>query len=129
MEEKIISKQKAYIILGSFLVAAFIIGIAGALQAPTLSRYLAKEVQANPYQIGLFYSVNAIAGIVVSFLLAQYSDNKGIRRNIILFCCLMGIGNCITFAFSRHYLLLISVGIFFFRIHVRCDAADICFST
>lgn len=113
MVEKISLKQKAYIILGSFLVAAFIIGIAGALQAPTLSRYLAKEVQANPYQIGLFYSVNAIAGIVVSFLLAQYSDNKGIRRNIILFCCLMGIGNCITFAFSRHYLLLISVGIFF----------------
>lgn len=113
MEEKINLRQKAYIIFGSFLVAAFIIGIAGALQAPTLSRYLAKEVEANPYQIGLFYSVNAIAGIVVSFLLAQYSDNKGIRRNIILFCCLMGIGNCITFAFSRHYLLLISVGIFF----------------
>lgn len=113
VEENIAIKQKTYIILSSFLVAAFIIGIAGALQAPTLSRYLAEDVKVNPYQIGLFYSINAIAGIVVSFLLAQYSDNKGIRRNIILFCCLMGIGNCITFAFSRQYLILVTVGIFF----------------
>ncbi|PIT63022.1 sugar transporter [Snodgrassella alvi] len=113
MEENLAIKQKAYIILGSFLVAAFIIGIAGALQAPTLSRYLAEDVKVNPYQVGLFYSINAVAGIVVSFLLAQYSDNKGVRRNIILFCCLMGIGNCITFAFSRHYFILVTVGIFF----------------
>ncbi|WP_367482491.1 sugar efflux transporter [Snodgrassella alvi] len=113
MEENLAIKQKAYIILGSFLVAAFIIGIAGALQAPTLSRYLAEDVKVNPYQVGLFYSINAVAGIVVSFLLAQYSDNKGVRRNIILFCCLMGIGNCITFAFSRQYFILVTVGIFF----------------
>ena len=105
--------QQPLIILGSFLVGAFIIGIAGALQSPTLSRYLAEEVKVNEYLIGLFYSVNAIAGIAVSFLLAQYSDRKGIRRNIILFCCLMGIGNCITFAFSRQYWVLLSVGIFF----------------
>lgn len=113
MEENLAIKQKAYIILGSFLVAAFIIGIAGALQAPTLSRYLAEDVKVNPYQLGLFYSINAVAGIVISFLLAQYSDNKGVRRNIILFCCLMGIGNCITFAFSRQYFILVTVGIFF----------------
>lgn len=113
MEENLAIKQKAYIILGSFLVAAFIIGIAGALQAPTLSRYLAEDVKVNPYQVGLFYSINAVAGIVISFLLAQYSDNKGVRQNIILFCCLMGIGNCITFAFSRQYFILVTVGIFF----------------
>lgn len=113
MEENLAIKQKAYIILGSFLVAAFIIGIAGALQAPTLSRYLTEDVKVNPYQVGLFYSINAVAGIVISFLLAQYSDNKGVRRNIILFCCLMGIGNCITFAFSRQYFILVTVGIFF----------------
>ncbi|WP_367438304.1 sugar efflux transporter [Snodgrassella alvi] len=113
MEENLAIKQKGYIILGSFLVAAFIIGIAGALQAPTLSRYLAEDVKVNPYQVGLFYSTNAVAGIVISFLLAQYSDNKGVRRNIILFCCLMGIGNCITFAFSRQYFILVTVGIFF----------------
>ncbi|MCO6504791.1 MAG: sugar efflux transporter [Snodgrassella sp.] len=106
-------QQQPTVILGSFLLGAFIIGIAGALQSPTLSRYLAEEVKVNEYLIGLFYSVNAIAGIAASFLLAQYSDKKGIRRNIILFCCIMGIGNCITFAFSRQYWILFSVGIFF----------------
>lgn len=106
-------QQQPILILCSFLLGAFIIGIAGALQSPTLSLYLSEEVKVNEYLIGLFYSVNAIAGIAVSFLLAQYSDKKGIRRNIILFCCLMGIGNCITFAFSRQYWMLFSVGIFF----------------
>lgn len=113
MKPNTVIKQKPIVILSSFLIGAFIIGIAGSLQSPTLSSYLAGEVKVNSYLIGLFFSVNAIAGIIVSFLMAQYSDKKGIRRNIILFCCLMGIGNCLTFAFSRQYWILFTVGIFF----------------
>lgn len=113
MKPNTVIKQKPIVILSSFLIGALIIGIAGSLQSPTLSSYLASEVKVNSYLIGLFFSVNAIAGIIVSFLMAQYSDKKGIRRNIILFCCLMGIGNCLTFAFSRQYWILFTVGIFF----------------
>ena len=38
-------------------------GVAGALQAPTLSLFLSREVGAQPFWVGLFYTVNAIAGI------------------------------------------------------------------
>lgn len=106
-------KQTPLVILTSFLIGAFIIGIAGALQSPTLSRYLTDEVKVGSFWVGFFYSFNAIMGVIVSFIVAQYSDKKGDRRNIILFCCVMGIGNAITFAFTRNYYLLITVGICF----------------
>ncbi len=72
-------------------------GVAGALQAPTLSLFLSREVGAQPFWVGLFYTVNAIAGILVSLWLAKRSDSRGDRRKLILFvaqwpwatrCCL-----------------------------------------
>ncbi|MDF7667472.1 MFS transporter [Orbaceae bacterium ESL0727] len=106
-------RQKRSVIFAAFLITTFIIGVAGALQSPTLSRFLTFEIKASPIFVGLFYSVNAIASIVGSFLLAKYSDIKGDRRNIVMFCCLMGICNSITFAFTRYYFVLVTVGVFF----------------
>jgi len=55
--------------------------------------------------------VNAIAGIGVSLWLAKRSDSQGDRRKLIIFCCLMAIGNALLFAFNRHYLTLITCGV------------------
>ncbi len=95
----------------AFMVVSFMVGIAGALQAPTLSLFLTREVEVRPFWVGLFYTVNAVAGIVVSLLLAKRSDNRGDRRMLILFCCLMAVGNALLFAFNRHYLTLITFGV------------------
>ncbi|WP_392562551.1 MFS transporter [Orbus sturtevantii] len=106
-------RQKKIIIFTAFLISTFITGIAGALQSPTLSRFLSDEIKAAPILVGTFYSINAIASIIGSFLLAKYSDQKGQRRYIVIFCCCMGIFNSITFAFTRYYFILITVGVFF----------------
>ena len=95
----------------AFMVTSFMIGVAGALQAPTLSLFLTREVQARPFWVGLFFTLNAIAGIVVSMMVAKRSDSVGDRRHIILFCCLMALCNAILFAFTRHYLTLIMLGV------------------
>ncbi|MBS0848449.1 MFS transporter [Citrobacter sp. JGM124] len=97
----------------SFMVVAFMMGIAGALQAPTLSLFLTREVEAQPLWVGLFYTVNAIVGILVSLLLAKRSDTRGDRRKLIMFCCTMAVANCVLFAFNRHYLTLITLGVMF----------------
>ncbi|MFZ4833529.1 MFS transporter [Rouxiella sp. Mn2063] len=94
-----------------FLLCSFLTGIAGALQNPTLSLFLTNEVHAKPIWVGLFYTVNAVAGIAVSFLLAKRSDNRGDRRKLLVFCTLMAIGNSVVFAFSRDYLVLITLGV------------------
>lgn len=98
-------------VYAAFMLVAFMMGVAGALQAPTLSLFLSREVGAQPFWIGLFYTVNAIAGIGVSLWLAKRSDNQGDRRKLIIFCCLMAIGNALLFAFNRHYLTLITCGV------------------
>jgi SET family sugar efflux transporter-like MFS transporter len=59
----------------------------------------------------MFYTVNAIAGIIVSFLLAKRSDTRGDRRKLILVCCAMAVGNSLLFAFNRDYLTLITAGV------------------
>ena len=98
-------------VYAAFMLVAFMMGVAGALQAPTLSLFLSREVGAQPFWIGLFYTVNAIAGICVSLWLAKRSDSQGDRRKLIIFCCLMAIGNALLFAFNRHYLTLITCGV------------------
>ena len=98
-------------VYAAFMLVAFMMGVAGALQAPTLSLFLSREVGAQPFWIGLVYTVNAIAGIGVSLWLAKRSDSQGDRRKLIIFCCLMAIGNALLFAFNRHYLTLITCGV------------------
>ncbi|MHA6132221.1 sugar efflux transporter SetA [Escherichia coli] len=98
-------------VYAAFMLVAFMMGVAGALQVPTLSLFLSREVGAQPFWIGLFYTVNAIAGIGVSLWLAKRSDSQGDRRKLIIFCCLMAIGNALLFAFNRHYLTLITCGV------------------
>lgn len=95
----------------AFMAISFMIGIAGALQAPVLSLFLTREVQARPFWVGLFFTINAIAGIAVSLLVAKRSDNRGDRRKLILFCCGIALLNALLFAFNRHYLTLITLGV------------------
>ncbi|PWW09005.1 MFS transporter [Mangrovibacter plantisponsor] len=99
-------------VLLAFMAVAFMLGVAGALQAPTLSLFLSKEVGVTSFWVGLFYTVNAVAGIAVSMILAKRSDRKGDRRKLIIFCCLMAVANSLVFAFNRHYLTLITLGVF-----------------
>lgn len=98
-------------VYAAFMLVAFMMGVAGALQAPTLSLFLSREVKVQPFWVGLFFTVNAIVGILVSFALAKRSDSQGDRRRLIMVCCLMAIANALLFAFNRHYLTLITCGV------------------
>ncbi|MCP2229744.1 sugar efflux transporter [Erwinia aphidicola] len=95
----------------AFLVVAFISGLAGALQTPTLSLFLTSEVQVRPFMVGLFFTFNAVIGILVSQLLARYSDRKGDRKTLILYCCLLGALASLLFAWNRSYFVLLLVGV------------------
>ncbi|MEB4674753.1 sugar efflux transporter SetB [Enterobacteriaceae bacterium G50] len=96
----------------SFLIVAFLTGIAGALQTPTLSLFLSNEVHVRPAMVGFFFTGSAVIGIFVSQLLATWSDKRGDRKNLIVFCCLLGVMACILFAWNRNYFILLFVGVF-----------------
>lgn len=112
MKSLLTSRRRINPVYVAFMAVSFMVGVAGALQAPTLSLFLTREVHVSPFWVGLFYTINAIAGITVSLLVAKRSDNQGDRRMLILFCCLMAVGNALVFAWSRHYLTLITLGVF-----------------
>ncbi|MCL2899872.1 sugar efflux transporter [Brenneria tiliae] len=95
----------------AFLVIAFLTGIAGALQLPTLSLFLSNEVQVRPFLVGMFYTGSAVIGIVVSQLLARRSDRQGDRKTLIFLCCLIGALGCMLFAWNRNYFILLFVGV------------------
>lgn len=96
----------------AFLIVAFLIGIAGALQTPTLSIFLTDEVHARPAMVGFFFCGSAVIGILVSQFLAGRSDKRGDRKSLIVFCCLLGVLACTLFAWNRNYFVLLFVGVF-----------------
>lgn len=95
----------------AFLVIAFLTGIAGALQLPTLSLFLLTEVKVNPLMVGLYYTGSAVIGIVVSQVLATRSDKQGDRKRLILHCCILGALGCVLYAWNRNYFILLIVGV------------------
>ncbi|ENM2137122.1 TPA: sugar efflux transporter SetB [Escherichia coli] len=96
----------------AFLIVAFLTGIAGALQTPTLSIFLTDEVLARPAMVGFFFTGSAVIGILVSQFLAGRSDKRGDRKSLIVFCCLLGVLACTLFAWNRNYFVLLFVGVF-----------------
>lgn len=55
----------------AFLIVAFLTGIAGALQTPTLSLFLTNEVHVRPAMVGFFFCGSAVIGILVSQFLMR----------------------------------------------------------
>ncbi|ENB37592.1 sugar efflux transporter SetB [Escherichia coli] len=96
----------------AFLIVAFLTGIAGALQTPTLSIFLTDEVHARPAMVGFFFTGSAVIGILVSQFLAGRSDKRGDRKSLIVFYCLLGVLACTLFAWNRNYFVLLFVGVF-----------------
>ncbi len=96
----------------AFSIVAFLTGIAGALQTPTLSIFLTDEVHARPAMVGFFFTGSAVIGILVSQFLAGRSDKRGDRKSLIVFCCLLGVLACTLFAWNRNYFVLLFVGVF-----------------
>ena len=96
----------------AFLIVAFLTGIAGALQTPTLSIFLTDEVHARPAMVGFFFPGSAVIGILVRQFLAGRSDQRGDRKSLIVFCCLLGVLACTLFAWNRNYFVLLFVGVF-----------------
>lgn len=106
------SEQKANTVAFAFLLIAFLTGIASSFQMPTLSLFLSQEINVSPFMVGLFYSFNSVMGIVLSQILARYSDKLDDRRKIVIICCIIAAFGCLIFAYNRNYYVLAFLGTF-----------------
>ncbi|MGY4674669.1 sugar efflux transporter [Ursidibacter arcticus] len=94
----------------AFLIVIFMTGLAGALRIPALTVYLHKEVTSDPMMVGLFYSINSLVSMILSQIVAHYSDRYPNRKLIIALSCVMQMFGCLLFAFNRDYYVLLILG-------------------
>lgn len=94
----------------AFLIVIFMTGLSGALRIPALSVYLHQEVTPDPIMVGWFYSINSLVSMILSQIVAHYSDRYPNRKQIIAVSCLMQLFGSLLFAFNRDYYTLLIVG-------------------
>lgn len=96
--------------LVTYLITIMLAGMY-ALIAPTLSLFLVQEMDVQPFWVGAFFVLVAIASIVYGHLVALWSDKLARRHELILIGMILGALSCFVFAHSRSYVLILVVGV------------------
>lgn len=101
--------------LGIYLLF-FTVGIVGALVLPTFSLFLAKEIGARPFLVGLVFAGVALASIVYNHWIGHWSDTLADRRPLVVVFCIIGAVACVIFAYLRSYWLIAITAVFLFSL-------------
>ncbi|MGB2078698.1 MAG: sugar efflux transporter, partial [Vibrio sp.] len=64
-------------------------------------------VEVRPLLIGLFFVIMTVTGVLISQLIAWFSDQGLDRKKLIIFANAMGAIGFIIFSFSRNYVVLL----------------------
>jgi len=92
------------------LVCNLLLGLAFSFVAPFYSMFGTLEVGMSNWTFGIFMTITSIAGIVISSVLARWSDTRFSRRAILLLGCSFGTAGYAGFAFVRSVLWLTVIG-------------------
>lgn len=98
-----------------YITLTFLSGTACATFLPVMSVFLKDSVGATPLQIGSYFTLTAIAGIVVTQVLAKFSDGKISRKLLIVLGGLGGALAGLVFILSgvaSSYWLIVTLGVF-----------------
>jgi SET family sugar efflux transporter-like MFS transporter len=88
-------------------------GLAAAFLAPTLSLFLAEDVHAGPFLIGLFFVARGAASIGASQATGRLSDRLRDRRVIIGIAGVSGMAGGLCLALLRDYPLVLVTSVVF----------------
>jgi len=84
----------------------FIFGLSTSFFAPFSSLFGIDEVGMSNIGFGVFMTIMALGGVLISTIIAKKSDSSISRKKILIYASLMGmIGYCL-FAYIRDYYLL-----------------------
>src|SRR6187399_3129469 len=88
----------------------FVLGLTSSFIAPFGSLWATQEVGMSQRTLGLFMTVNSLSAILVSSLVARWSDTVIPRRNLLLVGAGAGALGNIGYAFVREPLALGAIG-------------------
>jgi SET family sugar efflux transporter-like MFS transporter len=83
-----------------------IFGLSSSFFAPFSSLFGIEEVGMSNAGFGIFMTIMAIGGVLISSYLAKLSDTRVSRRKILIITSLAGVVGYSFFAFMRNYLAL-----------------------
>lgn len=99
-----------------YLLLTFLSGTACATFLPVMSVFLKDSVKATPFEIGLYFTLAAVAGIAVTQIFAVFSDGRMKRRTLIVYGGLAGMCAGIVFILGglwQCYWLIAILGVAF----------------
>jgi SET family sugar efflux transporter-like MFS transporter len=92
------------------LVCNLLLGLAFAFVSPFYSMFGTIEVGMSNWTFGVFMTITSVSGIVVSTILARWSDTRFSRRAILLIGCAGGAVGYAGYAYVRSVLWLTVIG-------------------
>ena len=97
-----------------YMFSMLFVSMALALFLPVTALYLADDVHASKFQIGMFFTVQGLFTIILSQFVARYSDIYGGRKPIIIWGSICGALTCLVFTQTRNYSLILLTGAFIY---------------
>ena len=89
-----------------------ILGFSTSFFIPFSSLFGIDEVGMSNAGFGIFMTILALGGVVISSSVAKYSDTKLSRRNLLIITTFAGIIGYALFAFLRNYIALAFIAFF-----------------
>ena len=92
------------------LVCNLLLGLAFSFVAPFYSMFGTLEVGMSNWTFGVFMTITSVSGIVISTILARWSDTRFSRKSILLWGCAFGTAGYVGYAYIRDVFWLTVVG-------------------
>jgi MFS transporter, SET family, sugar efflux transporter len=93
-----------------FLACCLLLGLAYSFVAPFFSLFGTDAVGFSPLEFGVFMTITAVSAIVVSTVLARWSDTRCSRRTLLLVGSACGALGYVGYAFERDPIRLTLIG-------------------
>ncbi len=92
------------------LVSNLVLGLAYSFVVPFYSLWGTMHVGMSNWGFGVFMTITSISGIVISTVLARWSDTHLSRRAVLLLGCAMGVIGYLGYAYVRNVVGLTIIG-------------------
>ena len=103
---RLLAERELFIVL----VCNLLLGLAFSFVSPFYSMFGTIEVGMSNWTFGIFMTITSVSGIIVSTVLARWSDTRFSRRSILLIGCAFGAAGYAGYAFVRNVVWLTIIG-------------------
>lgn len=103
------------------MLLTYLAGTSIATFVPVMSLFLTNDVAASPIQVGVYFTISAIVGIIVSQVLAIFSDKNISRNNLVFLAGVSGLCAALVLIYLPYYYCILTFGVIFLSISSVCS--------